>query len=111
MPQIKWVLVEGIREAVEEGMSLAKACRILELRRGRLYEWIGGKELVEVTLEDLIDLPPGPEKAPHGLLEEEVEEILTLAREGRYTDLRHRKLAYQAGLDGRVDASPSSFYR
>lgn len=111
LPQIKWVLVEGIREAVEGGMSLAKACRILELRRGRLYEWIGGKELVEVTLEDLIDLPPGPEKARHGLLEEEVEEILTLAREDHYTDLRHRKLAYQAGLDGRVHASPSSFYR
>lgn len=92
-------------------MSLAKACRILELRRGRLYDWVRGKELVEVTLDDLTELPPGPEKAPHRLLEEEMEEILKLAREDRYVDLRYRKLAYQAGLDGRVHASPSSFYR
>lgn len=111
LPRIKWTLVEGIGEAVEGGMSLAKACRILGLRRGRLYEWTRGKELVEVTLEDLIELPPGPEKAPHGLLEEEVEEILKLAQEDRYADLRYRKLAYQAGLDSRVHASPSSFYR
>lgn len=54
---------------------------------------------------------PGPKKAPHALLKEEKETILALARDEEYVDLSHRQLAVFASETGKVEASPSTFYR
>jgi putative transposase len=82
-------------------------CRNLELDVKRYQRWIrlhrrkgrygGGK--------------PGPEKAPHGLLDEEREKIVELAKDDNYVDLSHRQLSVVASETAQVEASASSFYR
>ena len=82
-------------------------CRKLELDVKRYQRWIrlhrrtgrygGGK--------------PGPEKAPHGLLDEEREKIVELAKDDTYVDLSHRQLSVVASETAQVVASASSFYR
>ena len=54
---------------------------------------------------------PGPERAPHGLLPEEKEAIITLSKDETHADLSHRQLAVVSSENGRVEASASSFYR
>lgn len=96
-------LIEAIEEAKKQGTSVEESCEILKLRRARYYGWM--------RKEDLEDQRPGPKHAPHKLLEEEKEAILECARDEKYADLHHRKLAIKASEDGKVQASSSTFYR
>ncbi len=54
---------------------------------------------------------PGPQQAPHALLEEEKRKIVELARQEAYADLSPRQLSVVASEEGVVQASASSFYR
>ena len=58
----------------------------------------------------LADRPAGG-GAVHGLLDEEVEQILELAEEWGEIDRSHRKLAHRGSRLGRVWISPASVYR
>lgn len=54
---------------------------------------------------------PGPDKAPHRLLDEEKEKIISVSKDDKYADLSHRQLSVTASEKGIVEASSSSFYR
>jgi putative transposase len=62
-------LLELLDEATDEGWSLRRTCRQLELGEVRVHRWLARRDR-----GDLIDAKPGG--APmHGLLDEEVEAI------------------------------------
>lgn len=54
---------------------------------------------------------PGPNKAPHKLLQKERKKIIEMAKDDKYIDLSHRQLAIVASENKEVETSPSSFYR
>ena len=59
---------------------------------------------------DLEDSAPGG-AAVHGLLAEEIAEILAVAEEWGPTDRSHRKLAHRGSYEGRVWVAPATFRR
>jgi hypothetical protein len=79
-------LVDG---AVEAGWSVASACRVLELGELRAWRWLGRR-----AGGALADRTPGGSPM-HGLLAEEVDEIVALFHEWGETDRSHRKLAHR----------------
>jgi len=106
--EVKRLLVGVIGEVRERHrVSLECCCKALHLDLRRYGRWIrqyretgcyGGRR-------------PGPGSAPHGLLPEEREKILEMARREEYGDLSHRQLAIVASEKGVVEASASTFYR
>lgn len=110
-PETKRGLIEAIGEARRCGFGIKQACVALGLARSRLYRWLRGNEPEHVTPSDLADHKPGPVCAPHALLSEEKECILTAAREERYAHLRPVKLAHALGREGRVTVSGSTVRR
>ena len=81
------------------------ACRVLELPERRGYRWLGRR-----AGGRLADKASGGSPM-HGLLAEEVDQILTLFEEWGETDRSHRKLAHRGSYLGRVWVSPSSVRR
>ena len=81
------------------------ACRTLELPERRAYRW-----LTRRAAGRLDDQPPGGSPV-HGLLEDEVAEILALFQEWGEVDRSHRKLAHRGSYLHRVWVSPSSVRR
>jgi transposase InsO family protein len=100
---MKQDILTVIREAKELGSSEEKACEVLQISVRRVREW--------KAREDLADGKPGPQKAPHALLEVERRSIRKMARSVEYADDSHRILAVKATDLGLVHASASSFYR
>lgn len=98
-------LLDLLDDAVEAGWTLRGVCHELELPERRAHRWIarrrGGR---------LADRAPGGSPM-HGLLEEEVAEILALFDEWGETDRSHRKLAHRGSYLHRVWVSPSSVRR
>jgi putative transposase len=98
-------LLDLLAEALEAGWTLRRACQQLELPERRAQRWIarraGGR---------LADRAPGGSPA-HGLLAEEVAEILALFDEWGETDRSHRKLAHRGSYLHRVWVSASSVRR
>ena len=82
-------------------------CRKLELDVKRYQRWIRLHRRTDHYGEG----KPGPEKAPHRLLDEEREKIVELAKDDTYVDLSHRQLSVVASETAQVEASASSFYR
>jgi len=70
-----------------------------------------GKTLKTFPLKELEDRESTPVFAPHKITQKERETIIEMAKDDRYAHLSHRKLAYTALDEGRVSASPSTFYR
>jgi putative transposase len=91
--------------AARAGWSLAGACRELELNDRRAYRWMGRRQLGELE-----DKAPGGNPL-HGLLEDEVAEIVALYHEWADVDRSHRKLAHRGSYLGRVWVSESSVLR
>jgi transposase InsO family protein len=85
--------------------SLRDACTVLELPERRAYRWLDRREAGR-----LADAPPGGSPM-HGLLDDEVEQILALFDEWGETDRSHRKLAHRGSYLGRVWVSPSTVRR
>jgi len=98
-------LLELLDEALGAGWTLRRGCRELALGEVRAYRWIARRAIGE-----LADKPPGGPPM-HGLLDDEVAEILALFDEWGETDRSHRKLAHRGSYLGRVWVSPSSVRR
>lgn len=94
-----------IETACDVGWSFAGACRELELGEARAYRWVGRR--AEGGLEDR-----APGGSPlHGILNDEIAEIVALYHEWGETDRSHRKLAHRGSYLGRVWVSPSTVRR
>jgi len=101
--EIKEDIIDLVKECKGKGISETRICELLHLSPGRLRNW--------KRRADLEDRRPGPENAPHALLEEEKEAIRKLAKSEYFADDSHRILAIKAMDSELVSASPSSFYR
>ena len=90
--------------ATAAGWSHRRACRELELGELRAYRWAQRRADGERD-----DARPGA--AMHGLLDDEVAEIVALYHEWGEVDRSHRKLAHRGSYLERVWVSPSSVRR
>jgi putative transposase len=98
-------LLDLIDDAVDAGWTIRRACSVLELGEVRAHRWFARR-----ARGALADAAPGGSPL-HGLLPEEIEEILALFDEWGETDRSHRKLAHRGSYLGRVWVSPSSVRR
>ena len=89
------------------GLSIKRSCELLELRRGRFYDWFN--DWKKTGPEGLRDQMSGPDNCPHKLLEEEKEKVYEIA--DKNPKMKHRKLAYKMQNEGDCFVSPSSVYR
>jgi transposase InsO family protein len=97
-------LLDLLDEATTAGWTARRACGVLELPERRAQRW-----MLRRAAGRLVDGKPG---APvHGLLDDEVAEILALFDEWGETDRSHRKLAYRGSYLSRVWVSPSTVRR
>jgi putative transposase len=98
-------LLDLVDHAAAAGWSVAAACRLLEVGELRVWRWLGRR-----AAGRLEDLAPGGSPM-HGLLAEEVDEIVALFYEWGETDRSHRKLAHRGSYLNRLWVSPSSVRR
>lgn len=85
------------------GVSRQRVCELLQIDSRRVRRWHS-----RTVLEDT---RPGPDHAPHALLAEEREAIVSLAKDEEYADDSHRVLTAR-GIDSeRIAVRPSSVYR
>ncbi len=101
----KAALLDLVDDAVEAGWTIRRACAVLELGEVRVHRWLARR-----ARRQLVDAAPGGSPV-HGLLDEEVAEILALFDEWGETDRSHRKLAHRGSYLGRIWVSPSSVRR
>lgn len=101
--EIKKDIINLLKECKDKGSSESRVCELLQLSPRRVRNW--------KKRPHLADHQPGPENAPHALLEEEKAIIRNLAKDNEFIDDSHRILAVKAMDKGLVSASPSSFYR
>jgi len=109
--ETKLGLVRAVVEAKGTGATVAQACRVLRLGRGRLYRWVRGKRLEEVAAKELEDRPSIPRMVRHKITAEERDAVLEMAREEKWVDLRHRKLAHMLGRVKEVFVSEATTLR
>jgi putative transposase len=98
-------LLDLLDHAVEAGWPLRRACHVLELGEIRAHRWRARR-----AAGRLADQTPGGSPV-HGLLPEEVSEILAVFEQWSETDRSHRKLAHRGSYTGRFWASPASVRR
>ena len=98
-------LLDLLEQALDAGWPLRRACHELEFAERRAHRWLGRR-----ARGQLVDRPPGGSPM-HGLLDEEVAEILALFDEWGEVDRSHRKLAHRGSYLHRVWVSPSSVRR
>lgn len=98
-------LLELIDRATEADWSVRDACRLLELSEGRTWRWLARR-----ARDELVDRPPGGNPV-HGLLDDEVDQIVALFEEWGEIDRSHRKLAHRGSYLHRVWVSPSTVRR
>jgi putative transposase len=98
-------LLELVEHATDAGWTLRRACAQLELGELRAYRWLARR-----AIGRLADATSGGSPM-HGLLAEEVTEILALFDEWGEVDRSHRKLAHRGSYLGRVWVSASSVRR
>ena len=98
-------MLDLIDDAVKAGWSFRCACRELELGEVRAYRWIERR-----VAGQLADRAPGGSPM-HGLLDDEVAEIIALYHEWGDVDRSQRKLAYRGSYLQRVWVSPASVRR
>jgi putative transposase len=98
-------LLELIDEAVEAGWPVRRACKLLDLNETRAWRWMGRRQR-----DELDDKSPGGNPS-HGLLDEEVAQIVALFHDWGETDRSHRKLAHRGSYLDVVWVSPSTVRR
>lgn len=104
-PEVKAGLLDLVDRAVEQGWSVRRSGRVLELDDWRVSRWRARRDA-----GTLADLAPGGNPV-HGLLAWEVDAILAVADEWGEIDRSHRKLAHRGSRLGVVHAAESTFYR
>lgn len=92
-----------IIECKELGVNRKRTCELLQIDERRVRDWF--------ARETLVDAKPGPTHAPHALLPEEREAIITLSKDERYVDDSHRVLTAKCVDSGIIAASASTVYR
>ena len=90
-------------ECKSKGINRMRTCALLQINERRVRHWF--------TRERLEDAKPGPEHAPHALLEEEREAIIAMAKDERYVDDSHRVLTAKGVDSGAIAVSASTVYR
>lgn len=108
---MKKKIICAVEEAKVRGVTIKRALQILMVAKSRYYDWIRGKDTDEVTPDELDDPRSTPGCTPQKITPEEREAIVEMAKDDKYADLSHRKLSFTALDEGRVSASPSTFYR
>jgi putative transposase len=98
-------LLALLDHAVDQGWTVRAACAALELGQRRAWRWLERR-----AAERLADLRPGG-GAVHGLLAEEVAEIVALFHQWGEVDRSHRKLAHRGSYLERVWVSPATVRR
>ena len=98
-------MLDLLDRATAEGWSWRGACRELELGEVRAHRWAARRSDGELD-----DGRPGGSPV-HGLLPDEVAEIVAVYHEWSDVDRSHRKLAHRGSYLGRVWVSPSSVRR
>jgi transposase InsO family protein len=98
-------LLALLDHAVDQGWTVRAACAVLELGQRRAWRWLDRR-----AADQLADLRPGG-GAVHGLLAEEVAEIVALFHQWGEVDRSHRKLAYRGSYLERVWVSPATVRR
>jgi hypothetical protein len=98
-------LLDLVCQAVAAGWEFRAACQVLELGTVRAYRWLGRR-----AADELADRRPGGSQL-HGLLPDEVAEIVALFHQWGETDRSHRKLAHRGSYLERVWVSPASVRR
>jgi putative transposase len=98
-------LLDLLEQATGAGWTFRAACGVLELGEVRAFRWLGRRAAGELE-----DQAPGGSPM-HGLLEEEVAEIVRLFEEWGEVDRSHRKLAHRGSYLERVWVSPASVRR
>ena len=101
----KTALLGLVDQATGQGWTVRAACGVLELNQRRAWRWLARREVGRLT-----DRAPGGNPV-HGLLDDEVAEILALFDEWGQVDRSHRKLAHRGSYLGRVWVSPASVQR
>ena len=94
-----------LEQAIEQGWTFRAACQVLELGEVRAFRWLGRR-----AADELQDHAPGGSPV-HGLLDDEVAEIVALFGQWGEVDRSHRKLAHRGSYLGQVWVSPSSVRR
>jgi putative transposase len=97
-------ILEIIDSAVKQGVTLVKACLLIQIDERRLQRWRTRGERLE-------DKFPGPLNAPHALLIEEKEAICKFALDISYVDDSHRVLAAKGADSSLFYVSASSIYK
>jgi len=98
-------LLELLDEAVEAGWGLRRTCSVLELPTRRAHRWLARR-----SGGDLVDRAPGGSPM-HGLLADEVAQILAVFEQWADVDRSHRKLAHRGSYLHRFWVSPSTVRR
>jgi hypothetical protein len=98
-------LLALLEDAVDQGWTVRAACAALELTDRRAWRWLDRR-----ASDRLEDLRPGG-GAVHGLLAEEVAEIVELFHQWGEVDRSHRKLAHRGSYLERVWVSPATVRR
>jgi putative transposase len=101
----KAALLDLVAEAVDAGWSFRAAWRYLDLGEVRAYRWLERRAAGE-----LADWAPGG-NSMHGLLDDEIAEIVAIYHEWGEVDRSHRKLAHRGSYLERVWVSPASVRR
>ena len=78
-----------LEQAIEQGWTFRAACQVLELGEVRAFRWLGRR-----AADELQDHAPGGSPV-HGLLDDEVAEIVALFGQWGEVDRSHRKLAHR----------------
>jgi putative transposase len=103
---IKLEILTLIETSQLQGVSARRSCSLLAINYRRVVRWQQHSRLGQ----GLVDLTPGPKTALHRVLQEEIDQIVTMAGSEQYADLSHRMLAVTALDQGLFTASFSTVY-
>lgn len=103
---IKAGLCDLVEHAQGQGVSLRRACEILDISPSGVAQWQMRRQMGE----SLDDAPPGGNPL-HGVLDWEREAIIELYEVWGEFDRSHRKLAHRGSRIGLVHVSPSTVQR
>jgi putative transposase len=110
-PEAKLGMVRAVSEARSKGMTVRKACEVLDLPRLTFYHWLRGRAPDQLTVVDLSPVMIERRASLQRITEDERASIVAAAQDEAKVDLHHRKLAHTLGREERVYVSESTVFR